>query len=124
MRPEEHRLTPSPYLVTGPALISFSGGRTSGKMLRRILDTHGGSLPADVHAVFCNTGKEVAATYDFVAEMAARTGIRIVWIERDWTAGFGFGRSPLRRPIAPGAPSANDREEAVPAERRDAVLHG
>ena len=47
-----------PYLITGPALISFSGGRTSAYMLKMILDAHGGTLPDDVHVCFANTGKE------------------------------------------------------------------
>ncbi|WLG54047.1 hypothetical protein PSH77_15230 [Pseudomonas extremorientalis] len=47
----------NPFLITGPAQIGVSGGRTSGQMLRRILDAHGGKLPADVHAFFENTGK-------------------------------------------------------------------
>jgi hypothetical protein len=45
-----------PFRLDGPALVSFSGGRTSAYMLRRILDANGGRLPADVHAVFANTG--------------------------------------------------------------------
>jgi hypothetical protein len=48
----------NPYLITGPALISFSGGRTSAFMLRQILDAHGGTLPDDVVVAFANTGKE------------------------------------------------------------------
>ena len=32
----------NPYLIEGPAVISFSGGRTSGYMLKHILDAHGG----------------------------------------------------------------------------------
>lgn len=32
----------NPYHIEGPALISVSGGRTSGFMLRQILDAHGG----------------------------------------------------------------------------------
>ena len=38
----------NPYLIKGPALISFSGGRTSGYMLNHILEAHGGRLPDDV----------------------------------------------------------------------------
>lgn len=47
-----------PFFVTGPALISFSGGRTSAYMLWRILEAHDGTLPDDVHVTFANTGKE------------------------------------------------------------------
>ena len=46
----------NPYLIHGPALISFSGGRTSGYMLKKILDAHSGLLPDDVHVTFANTG--------------------------------------------------------------------
>lgn len=47
----------NPCKIEGPAVISFSGGRTSGMMLRAILDAHGGTLPADVRVLFANTGK-------------------------------------------------------------------
>lgn len=71
----------SPYLVEAPALISFSGGRTSAFMLRQILDAHGGTLPADVHVVFANTGKERPETLDFVQECSERWKVRIRWVE-------------------------------------------
>lgn len=66
--------TLDPFRIIGPACISFSGGRTSAYMLRRILNAHGGELPADVHAVFANTGKERLETLDFVHECAAHWG--------------------------------------------------
>jgi hypothetical protein len=46
-----------PYQIQGPALISFSGGQTSGYMLRRNLDAFGGRLPQ-------------AFTYDCLASRA------------------------------------------------------
>ena len=46
----------NPYKIEGPALISFSGGRTSGFMLYHILQAHGGTLPEDYFVVFANTG--------------------------------------------------------------------
>lgn len=48
----------SPFLITGPASINFSGGRTSAYMLYRILEAYGYELPHNVRCVFCNTGKE------------------------------------------------------------------
>lgn len=71
----------SPYLIEGPALISFSGGRTSGYMLWHILDAHGGALPADVHVCFANTGKEREETLRFVHDCETHWGVRIHWLE-------------------------------------------
>ena len=71
----------NPYLIQGPALISFSGGRTSGYMLKHIIDAHGGTLPADVHVAFANTGREMPETLDFVQECSERWSVRIVWLE-------------------------------------------
>ena len=70
-----------PFFITGPALISFSGGRTSAYMLWRILQAHGGALPNDVHVAFANTGKEREETLRFVHECATRWGVRVRWIE-------------------------------------------
>lgn len=71
----------NPYLVEGPALISFSGGRTSGYMLKMILDAHGGKLPEYVHVCFANTGMEREETLRFVYECGSRWGVRIHWLE-------------------------------------------
>lgn len=71
----------NPYLITGPALISFSGGRTSGYMLNQIIDAHGGTLPDDVHVCFANTGKEREETLRFVHECATRWGVHVRWLE-------------------------------------------
>jgi 3'-phosphoadenosine 5'-phosphosulfate sulfotransferase (PAPS reductase)/FAD synthetase len=71
----------NPYLITGPALVSFSGGRTSAYMLRQILDAHGGALPDDVHVCFANTGKEREETLRFVHECASRWNVRVRWLE-------------------------------------------
>jgi len=72
----------TPFHIDGPAVVSFSGGRTSAYMLRRILDAHGGTLPADVHVIFADTGKERTETYDFVRACAAAWSVEIVWVER------------------------------------------
>lgn len=71
----------NPYLITGPALISFSGGRTSAYMLKMILDAHGGTLPEDLHVCFANTGEEREETLRFVHECGARWGVRVRWLE-------------------------------------------
>lgn len=78
----------SPYLIQGPALISFSGGRTSAYMLKMILDAHGGALPDDVHVCFANTGKEREETLRFVYECSTRWNVPIVWLERDGKRDF------------------------------------
>ena len=70
-----------PFLITGPALISFSGGRTSAYMLWRIVQAHGGTLPEDVHVCFANTGKEREETLRFVHECATRWDVRVRWLE-------------------------------------------
>lgn len=70
-----------PFRIDGPAVISFSGGRTSGYMLWRILQAHGGTLPDDVKVVFCNTGKERCETLDFVERCSCVWGVPVVWLE-------------------------------------------
>lgn len=76
------------YRITGPALISFSGGRTSAFMLRQIMDAHGGTLPDDVVVAFANTGKEREETLRFVHECGTRWGVRVRWLERADEGGF------------------------------------
>ena len=73
----------NPYRIEGPALVSFSGGRTSAFMLHQILKAHDGKLPDDVHVMFANTGKEREETLRFVHECATRWGVPITWVERD-----------------------------------------
>ena len=70
-----------PFRITGPAVISFSGGRTSAYMLWRILQAHGGTLPPDVVVCFANTGREMPATLDFVRDCGAAWNVHINWLE-------------------------------------------
>ena len=63
-----------PFKIHGPAIISFSGGRTSAYMLRRILDS---GLEPDVHVVFADTGKERSETYEFVRECERRWEVKV-----------------------------------------------
>lgn len=74
-------MSANPYFIEGPALISFSGGRTSGFMLKQILDAHGGKLPDDVHVCFANTGKEREETLRFVHDCATHWDVRVRWLE-------------------------------------------
>ena len=71
----------NPYKIEGPALISFSGGRTSGFMVWNIIQAHGGTLPEDVYVTFANTGKEAPETLDFVHEIGQKWGVKIHWLE-------------------------------------------
>lgn len=71
----------NPFAIEGPALISFSGGRTSGYMLHEIVQAHGGTLPRDVRVTFANTGREMPETLDFVRDCGERFGVEIVWLE-------------------------------------------
>lgn len=71
----------NPYRIEGPAVVSFSGGRTSAFMLRNILDAHAGSLPSDVHVCFQNTGLEHPATYAFIERVGREWRVPITWLE-------------------------------------------
>jgi phosphoadenosine phosphosulfate reductase family protein len=73
----------NPFDIDGPAVISFSGGRTSAYMLWRILESRTGIyLPDNVHVLFADTGKERDETYLFVNEIEARWPVSIHWVER------------------------------------------
>lgn len=71
----------NPLQVDGPTVLSFSGGRTSAYMLRKLLMAHGGKLPADCHVVFANTGKEEEATLRFVRDCGELWRVPIMWVE-------------------------------------------
>ncbi len=74
-----------PYLIEPPFSVSFSGGSTSGFMLRKILDAYGGSLPTDARVCFANTGMEHPKTLEFVNRVATEWGVDVVWLEYDPT---------------------------------------
>jgi 3'-phosphoadenosine 5'-phosphosulfate sulfotransferase (PAPS reductase)/FAD synthetase len=69
------------WAIDGPTCVSFSGGRTSGLMLHKLLMAHGGTLPDDCHVVFANTGKEEEATLRFVRDCSELWRVPIVWLE-------------------------------------------
>lgn len=74
-----------PFRIAGPALISYSSGRTSAYLLWRVLQAHGGKLPANVYAVLANTGKERRESLDFARECGERWDVGITWVEYDPT---------------------------------------
>jgi len=78
------------YRLDRPALISFSGGRTSGYMLAKIIEAFGGELPDDVVPVFANTGAEHWKTYHFIGEVSARWS-PVVVVERTKGGGLWHG---------------------------------
>lgn len=77
----------NPYLLPNPSVVSFSGGRTSAYMLRKILDAFGGVLPEWVKVVYENTGKEREETLEFVERCSQQWSVPIVWLEYRWEPG-------------------------------------
>lgn len=78
----------SHYLLpAGPVQIAFSGGRTSGYLLRKVLNANGG-LPDRAVVTFQNTGREMPATLDFVHEVGERWQVPIIWLEYRAAAPF------------------------------------
>jgi len=71
----------NPYKITEPTCISFSGGRTSGYMLYKILEAHQMSLPEEAIVCFANTGKEDEATLRFVQACSDNWNVEIHWLE-------------------------------------------
>lgn len=71
----------SGYKIPTPAVISFSGGRTSAFMLKQILNAYNGKLPKDLHVCFSNTGKELPETLEFVHQCEKMWDIDITWLE-------------------------------------------
>ena len=80
----------NPFLVEERTHLAISGGRTSGYMLRKVLDAFDGKLPEGVVPIFCNTGKEAPGTLDFVERMSLEWDVPIVWLEFTSKAKLGF----------------------------------
>jgi hypothetical protein len=112
-----------PFLLPAPSAISLSGGRTSAYLLRRVLDAHGGVLPAHVRVLFANTGKEREETLVFLREIETRWGVPVQWLEyRPKTGGSRVDFAPIRFETAArqGEPfeAMMDHERYVPNGRR------
>ena len=69
------------YKIDEPTVISFSGGRTSGYMLWKVLQYYDGKLPEEAVVCFCNTGKEDEATLQFVRDCETNWNVKIHWLE-------------------------------------------
>ena len=78
--PHHYPTAMNPYKIAAPFYVSFSGGRTSAYLLRQVLDAHDGVLPPNAYVLFANTGREHAATYDFV-ERIGRDWCQVIWLE-------------------------------------------
>jgi hypothetical protein len=72
-------------------VISFSGGRTSGYMTKKILDTKRDEY--DIKVIFANTGFENEATLQFVHDCDTHFGFNTVWIEGVTNMEKGVGMS-------------------------------
>ena len=62
-----------------PKVVSFSGGRSSAYLVMRLWRED--AIAASDQIIFCNTGKEMPATLDFVNEVDKRVNRRVVWLE-------------------------------------------
>jgi len=71
----------NPYFLNEQAVIAFSGGRSSSYMLYKVLEAHDFVLPDCVTVIFCNTGKEMPQTLDFVNDCSLNWGVKIIWLE-------------------------------------------
>ena len=61
-------------------IVSFSGGRTSAYMTKRILDTWRDKY-TDIVVLFANTGQEHEKTLEFVRNCDTKFGFNTVWLE-------------------------------------------
>ena len=80
------RTVRNPYRVPRPAVVSFSGCRTSGYLLKKIVDAYDGHLPPDVAVVFANTGLERPETLEFVDVCGREWRVDVIWVEYLWDA--------------------------------------
>ena len=101
-RVDDAALRANPYRIPDDSpwftCINVSGGRSSGLMLRRILDAHGGELPPRCEAVFANTGREREETLRFVHELGERW-CPVTWVEFDHDPDGTTGRKYLARVV-------------------------
>lgn len=71
----------NPYKIDTPAIISFSGGATSGFMLWKIIQVYDGKLPDNIKVAFANTGLEHLKTLEFVRNVETNWKVKVYWLE-------------------------------------------
>lgn len=76
-----------PFLIPRPAVVSFSGGRSSARMLWGVLQAYGGELPSDILVCAANTGREMPATLDFIRDCQDHWRVPIHLLEYRWRPG-------------------------------------
>lgn len=93
-------------------VVLFSGGRTSGFMLRKLLDIFPNYRDRFI-TIFCNTGKERTQTLDFVNEVQTYWDVPIVWLEYDRIAAskIPLGTFPTERRNLNHAKACANNEE-------------
>lgn len=69
-----------PFKIDGPTVIRTSGGRTSGELLKKTLESNNG-LPAGSLVIFNNTGKELEESLMFVRDQGVYWNVPIIWLE-------------------------------------------
>ncbi|MBU6260608.1 MAG: Nin-like protein [Burkholderiales bacterium] len=70
-----------PFKIDGPTCLSFSFGRSSAFMLKRVLAANGGRLPPETVVLACNTGKENKASLRFGARISQEWSVPITLLE-------------------------------------------
>ena len=75
------KISMNKYQCNEDAVISFSGGRSSGFLLHKVIQAYDGTLPDHIKVIFCNTGKEMPQTLDFVEDCSQKWNVPIVWLE-------------------------------------------
>ena len=62
----------NPYLLDLPAVVNFSGGRSSGFMLYKIWEAFDFNWPDNCAVIFNNTGHEHPETYNFIHRVSEK----------------------------------------------------
>lgn len=68
-----------PFKIVGPAVINFSSGKSSARLLRECQER---GLDDDVFVSFENTSKERVESLDFAHEIETQWSVPVVWLER------------------------------------------